>query len=219
MRIHHYGHAAFLLESGSGYRVLIDPYDAQGYEGTFRYEPIAEHADVVLATHQHRDHFSLSGVQGDPEVLLEPGVYEVGGLVVAGIESHHDPSGGAERGRNVMWRVVMDGLRCVHLGDLGQKGLDDAQVRGLAPVDVLFVPVGGRYTIDAYAARQVAARLSPRAVVPMHYKTASVDFPIAPVDEFLVGPEPVVRVGSADLFLTLEDLPPARTIYLLDDSR
>lgn len=221
MRLHFFGHSAFLAESGGGGRVIFDPYTAGGYGDTFRYKPVGEDADLVLVSHGHKDHADPGAVKGSPAVLDSSGIYEAAGghFKCVGVESVHDAHGGAERGMNLIWRIEIDGIRVVHLGDLGDASLSDAQAGAIGPVDVLMVPVGGHFTIDALGAHRVVDRLAARAVVPMHYRTDRVDFPIAGVEPFLDTAHPVVRIGGPDLYLSLGDLPAVTTIYVLEPSR
>jgi len=79
----------------------------------------------------------------------------------------------------------LDGMRVCHLGDLGQSALRDEQIAAIGKPDVLMVPVGGHFTIDAEAAAEVVRVLDPAIVVPMHYGSPAVGLPLAPVDDFL----------------------------------
>jgi L-ascorbate metabolism protein UlaG (beta-lactamase superfamily) len=104
---------------------------------------------------------------------------------VLAIASEHDPSAGTERGPNAIFSFELDGLRICHLGDLGQSALRDEQLAAIGKPDVLMVPVGGHFTIDAEAAAEVVRVLDPAVVVPMHYGSPAVGLPLAPVDDFL----------------------------------
>jgi L-ascorbate metabolism protein UlaG (beta-lactamase superfamily) len=223
VRIHYLGHAAFLFEAqeaGVGTRVIVDPYQADAYGGRMGYAPIHETADVALFSHKHPDHYGPASVAGPHATLDSPGVYDTAGLHIVGIESFHDDSRGSERGENVIWRFDMDGLKVAHLGDLGHQ-LSDSQVGGIGPVDVVCVPIGGHFTIDAAGAHRVIARLGPRVVIPMHYLIPG-KFQSQLTDErrFLeMGPEPVVHAGGTDVALMRPDLPDEETIYVLKPSR
>jgi L-ascorbate metabolism protein UlaG (beta-lactamase superfamily) len=116
--------------------------------------------------------------------------------------------------------MVLDdnGLRLVHLGDLGHV-LDPETVAAIGRVDVLLVPVGGTYTIGAPAADEVVRSLSPRLVVPMHFSNDRCTMPISGVDEFLLLQEQVVRTGSSTMEITSESLPDELTIAVMDHAR
>ncbi len=196
MKITYLGHAAFLLETG-GTRILIDPYDEKvGY-------PVPRlEASVVLVSHEHGDHNNLAMAAGHPRVIrgLTGGKWHsvketVDGAVVSSVPTYHDPAQGKERGLNTVFIVEAEGLRVVHLGDLGHP-LDDATAEAIGRPDVLMVPVGGHYTIDAAQAHGVVARLRPGVVIPMHYKTeVNAGWPIGTVDAFLASARTPRQVG------------------------
>jgi L-ascorbate metabolism protein UlaG (beta-lactamase superfamily) len=144
-------------------------------------------------------------------------VHHVAGLEVTGIASSHDGSGGSQRGPNTIFAFTLEGLRLAHFGDLGAP-LDAAQRAALRDVQVLFVPVGGTYTIDAATAADVVRQLPDvRLVFPMHYRTERVaDWPIAPVDEFLRTMDNVRRIESSDVDLTKATLPETLEVWVLE---
>lgn len=175
------GHAEFLLELENGMRLVTDPYDAScGY-------PVPEvKAEAVLVSHGHHDHCAVENVQGVERVIDAAGEHTLAPDVkVTAVPCFHDEAEGSKRGGNLMFLVEAEGLRVAHLGDLGHLPTKE-QAAALAPVDVLMLPVGGFYTIDAATARETARLLQARVILPMHYRTrANEDWPIAPVEEFL----------------------------------
>ena len=179
MKIQWFGQSAFLLVSDSGLRVITDPYNP-----AIGYKDINETANVVTISHEHRDHNYPQTVKGHPEVLSGPGVREVKGVQFKGINTWHDPSQGAQRGSNTVFCFTIDGVRICHLGDLGHL-LTKQEQESLGNVDLLLVPVGGFFTIDASEASKIVADLNPRIAIPMHYKTDRGGPHLAPVDEFI----------------------------------
>ncbi|HTW96389.1 MAG TPA: MBL fold metallo-hydrolase [Candidatus Methylomirabilis sp.] len=141
-------------------------------------------ADIVTISHQHHDHNNSAALRGTPFIIDSPGEYDVKGVMVQGIETFHDNKGGAERGKNIVYRLEMDDLTIVHLGDLGHI-LTDEQLEQLDGVDILFIPVGGKYTIDAKTAVEVIGQLEPRIVVPMHYKLPGTKLEFDGVEKFV----------------------------------
>ncbi len=216
------GHSAFLLTSSRGSKILIDPPGANiGY-------PIAPIAgvDAVLVSHEHGDHNNVGLATGSPLVLrglsatgwneINQRVGDEGEVAVRGVATFHDNSQGSARGRNAIFVLEVDGLRLAHLGDLGHV-LTPEQVQAMGAVDVLIVPVGGFFTIDAAAATQVVGQLNPKVVVPMHYKTArlSATWQGVGVDPFLEG-KTVQRPNSTTISLSKATLPAQTTVVVLN---
>ena len=211
MKVKWLGHACFLITSEKGPRVITDPYGAMG--GLF-YGPIKESADVVIITHDHADHNNAGAVAG-AEVVKGPGIKKAKGVEFLGIPTHHDASGGRERGENTVFCFTLDGLRVCHLGDLGRQ-LSDAEAKQIGKVDILFIPVGGFYTVDARGASGVVGKLGPRVVFPMHYRTPRLTWSIAGVDRFIQGKAGVQQVKGSEVELKADQLPATQEIIVLE---
>jgi L-ascorbate metabolism protein UlaG (beta-lactamase superfamily) len=211
MRIRYLAHSSFLITTDEGTQVLLDPYEAGGYGGAMRYGQITDPADIAINSHNHADHGHTSGLAGAPTVLdgltlAKNGPRTLKGVTLRALRVFHDPNGGRERGDNAMILLDADGLRLCHCGDLGHT-LTDRQVQEIGAVDVLLIPVGGFFTIDAAQATQVMESLHPSITIPMHYKTERVDFPIQPVDGFVAGKQNVRRGMGSEVEVTHENLP------------
>jgi L-ascorbate metabolism protein UlaG (beta-lactamase superfamily) len=217
MRLTYFGHSSFLVETGAGTRVILDPYLHGSFDGAVGYAPIKEAADVVIATHEHDDHAAVDTITGDPQIFIHPTSATIGSLQIKGIDVDHDETGGSERGRNTIVCLDDGEIRLVHLGDLGHV-LDDEQAAAIGKMDVLIIPVGGFFTIDAEAAAAVVEKLGPRIVIPIHYKTDSIDFPIATVDGFLETQSDVTRLPESTLEITPDSLPEKRRTIVLTHS-
>lgn len=186
MDITYLGHSSFKLR-GKNATVVTDPYESK-----VGFAMPSVSADLVTVSHDHFDHNAISFVSGTsrrdkPYVVTAPGEYEVGGVGVFGWATYHDNKQGEERGKNTVYSIHIDGVRVVHLGDLGHT-LDDTVIEGLGTVDVLLVPVGGVYTIDAEEAKKVIEQLEPAYVIPMHYRTDKHNdsfAKVAPLQDFL----------------------------------
>jgi L-ascorbate metabolism protein UlaG (beta-lactamase superfamily) len=211
MNVKWLGHACFLTTTRDGLRVITDPY-AVG--GGINYSPIRETADVVLVSHDHGDHNNVSAVQGRPEVVKGSGKMIVKGVEFTGVATSHDSSQGQQRGPNIVFCFTLDDMRLCHLGDLGHV-LNAGQVAEIGLVDILFVPVGGFFTIDASVARQVCDQLEPKIVIPMHFKTSKCGYPIASVEDFLKGKKNVKRIAGSEVEFEHEKLPTGSEIVLL----
>ena len=138
----------------------------------------------MTVSHQHPDHNNSGALRANPFIIDTPGEYDIKGVMVQGIETWHDAKGGTERGKNIVYRIEMDDLTIVHLGDLGHI-LTDEQSDQMDGVDILLIPVGGVYTIDAKTAVEVIGQLEPRIVIPMHYKLPGVKSEVEAVEKFI----------------------------------
>lgn len=183
MEIKYLGHASFLIKSKSG-QLLTDPFDPQMVGIKLpKIEP-----DVITISHHHQDHNYVVGVSGHPLVIDLPGEYEKKGFRIFGYRSFHDKRNGAERGENILFKIESEGIKILHCGDLGLIP-EDKFLDSLGEVDILLVPVGGYYTIDAKEAVSLARKIEPAIIIPMHYRTKQhnpqIFEKIAPIDDFL----------------------------------
>ncbi|HEV8339396.1 MAG TPA: MBL fold metallo-hydrolase [bacterium] len=218
MELTYFGHASFLLTAGDGTMILIDPFDDQpGYPAP-DISPTA-----VSVSHEHFDHNHVATAKGKPKVLrgLTDGgkgwakVDErLGAVRVTTVPTFHDPTKGSQRGRNSVFIYEVDGLRIVHAGDLGHT-LDPDQIKAIGRPDVLMIPVGGFYTIGPQEADAVVAALTPRVVIPMHYKTeVNEGWSIGTIDEFTKGKRSVSRKGRS-VTISRETLPAESEVWVL----
>ena len=215
MKITWLGHSSFLVESRNGTRIITDPYESGSYDGAVGYRPIDEQADIVTVSHDHADHNAVEAVTGAPEIVRGPDSRTVRGVPIKGIATFHDGNKGQDRGRNTVYVIEVDGIRVGHLGDLGHA-LSDDEAKAVGEVDVLLAPVGGYYTIGPEEAKSVAESVGARIIIPMHYKTDALGFPIQPVDDFLKLMDKVERAGSRTVELGKEDMEPAPKVIVLE---
>ncbi len=204
------GHSLFLFEDGK-VGLLTDPYgEGIGY-------PLPEvSADVVLVSHAHHDHNNIALVKGDPEVVEEAREPRtVKGIDIRGIETAHDAKGGRERGANWVFAWEMGGIAFVHMGDIGHLPSPE-QAEALSRPDVLLLPVGGVYTVDAAGAAECVRVLNPRIVIPMHYKTPDCLLPFGGVEEFTARFADVRRAGKQPIWLRKETLPEELIVIVMD---
>jgi L-ascorbate metabolism protein UlaG (beta-lactamase superfamily) len=216
-----YGQSCFLLESATGTRVVMDPIPSN-----IGYLPSADlHADAVTVSHEHQDHNNVALVRGKPKILrgLTPDKKgwmrideKVKDISIRSVGVYHDDKKGAEIGLNTVFVFEVGGVRIAHLGDLGHL-LTDQQISAIGSVDVVLVPVGGVWTVDALKATQVIDQIRPRLVaIPMHYRTElSTIKELATVDGFLAGRSNVRRETGTRLAITgLRSRPSAETVVL-----
>lgn len=222
MQLRWFGQSAFLL-TGDAARVFIDPFGSM--EGaaargmSWGYPAIRDvEADLLLVTHEHPDHNGVAAVGGDPVVVRSlAGTHASPVGEVVGVASEHDDVAGTARGHNVMMRFALGGLTFCHLGDLGQPALRPEQLAAIGTVDVLMVPAGGGPTIGGESAAQAVRDLRPRLVVPMHHRTAAIDF-LEPPDAFLEALGAAVERAGSDRIEVEEHLgrPDAPQVVVLE---
>jgi L-ascorbate metabolism protein UlaG (beta-lactamase superfamily) len=174
-----YGNSCFKITSGE-LTIVIDPFDK---EAGLRPPHFA--CDIICVTHNHHDHNNVGALSGEPFVVNGPGEYEIKGVSIRGIESFHDEKEGSERGLNTIYIIEIEDIALCHMGDFGQKELSEEQIKAINEVDILFIPVGGKYTIGGTRASNIVNQIEPRIAIPMHYKIPGLKADIEPVDRFL----------------------------------
>ena len=201
MKLEWIGHACFRMTAANGTRVITDPYDA-----SVGAQMVPLCADVITMSHEHHDHNEESMIEGNPVILHGTKDAVCGGVHTYAYGSYHDDAQGAKRGANAIRVFEMDGLKVVHMGDQGCMP-DEKIIAAIAEADVMMIPVGGTYTVDAQGAKEIIEAAKPRCVIPMHVKTKGCGYPIAKVDDFLK------LMGAADaeqnkaLEVTKENVP------------
>ena len=215
MDITYLGHSSFRIR-GKQTTVVTDPFDSAmvGF-------PFPKHisANIVTVSHGHGGHNSTSQIEGDPYIVSGPGEYEIQGVGIIGLASFHDATKGTERGSNTIYRIEIDGMSIVHLGDVGHV-LESETVNNLDGVDILMIPVGGFFTIDPEKANAVIKEIEPSIVIPMHYLTpkhnAKAFGDVQPLEVFLkeMGKEGIVPVSK--LTITKDKIPEEMQVVVLE---
>jgi L-ascorbate metabolism protein UlaG (beta-lactamase superfamily) len=218
MIIRWHGQSAYTL-TGAEHTVAIDPFGPFPPEVaariTFEYPPIEPHAaDLLLVTHEHRDHNAVEVITGDPHVVRSTaGRFDTPVGEVVAVASEHDDAAGTARGPNSIVVFSLDGVRIAHLGDFGQAGLRSEQRAAIGDVDLVFVPVGGGPTIGADAAAAIVRELAPAYAVPMHYRTPAIGF-LEPADAFVAMFDDVEHVAASAWTVPVERRPATRVVVL-----
>lgn len=209
MNIKWFGHSCFLLTSNNGTRILTDPFDEQvGY-------PLPKvEADIVATSHDHFDHGNIGIVSGYSKHIKDPGTYKYHDIDISGTATFHDEKGGELRGKNTVFVFTIDGIKVCHLGDLGHT-LSEQQIREIGQIDVLLVPVGGVFTIDAITAVNVVNSLNPAITIPMHYKTRHLSFELDGVGNFL-SVLPGEKLASSEITIDKDGLSGLSKVIVLD---
>jgi L-ascorbate metabolism protein UlaG (beta-lactamase superfamily) len=214
MKIKWNGHASFTITAASGTVIVTDPYDPSGYGGVLSYDQVTDNADAVLVSHDHADHNYVQGLPGSPKILKGSG--DIGDIKVTGFQTHHDESGGSERGDNTLFIIELDDLKICFAGDLGHS-LSPEQIKAIGPIELLMIPVGGTYTVDADNASEISKALNPSIVIPMHFKTEKCQLPISGVDGFLRKMENVKRLNVSEIEISKDAIPlGGQEVWVLD---
>lgn len=208
------GHSFFsiLVEKNKEERtkILIDPFDES--VGLPQRE---EEGDILIISHNHPDHNNTKIVKGDPFLIKGPGEYELKGVYIEGIEGFHDNKKGKERGKINIFTIEGEEMKICHLSDLGQKELTDSQLEMIGDVDILMIPVGGRFTISSKEAPDIIYQIEPKIVIPMHYFLPKMKIKLERVENFLkeMGLEKIEALKS--LKIKKRNLPLEMKVILL----
>jgi L-ascorbate metabolism protein UlaG (beta-lactamase superfamily) len=203
MRVTYLGHACFLL-ADEKFSVIFDPFTDIGYELDF------PHADFCICSHSHFDHSATNKVVVN-EIITKQNALNYPRIKL--INSFHDEVNGQKRGDNLIIVVEIGGIKVCHMGDLGEP-LNMDLINKIGKIDLLLIPVGGKYTIDADEAFKYASLLAPKAIIPMHYKTSRSQIDIASKDKFLSFFDKIEKVEKQFDFSVPNNL----TVYDLNDS-
>ena len=209
LRIRWHGHSCFEIKNGN--TLVIDPHDGKSIGIKV---PQAE-ADVVLITHDHYDHNSYKTVETKGAKIIRGGNRTVHGIKIQSLTAFHDEEKGKKRGEINIYKILVESLQLCHVGDLGHL-LDEMTIRKIGDVDILFVPVGGTFTIDAGQAMTMIDAVHPRVAVPMHYKIGGLSLPIDRVTSFLDLAEKKYDIQYVDneIEMNKDDLPDKTEIWV-----
>jgi len=201
LQIRWHGHACF--EITNEVTLVTDPHDGK----SIGIPAPSVMGDIILVSHDHYDHNSVKTVEKDgSKIVTDERKRNISNVEIRGIKSFHDECEGAKRGENIMYKFTIDGIKFCHLGDLGHE-LDEDAVQKIGEVDILFLPIGGTFTIDDRQAWNVINMIKSKIIVPMHYKIGGLSLPIAGIDPFLEKNKyKIIKVGN-EIDIEKEDLP------------
>ena len=205
-----HGHACFEIV-GKEVNVVTDPHDGH----SIGLPPPNTKADVVFVSHHHFDHDAVDVVKKKDTVVIDrPASDKVKGVEFKSLKTWHDEKHGALRGANTVYKFIVDGISFVHCGDLGHL-LTEKEAEDLKPIDVLFVPVGGVYTIDAKKAYELVKMLDPWVTIPMHYYVEGLKLSLNGVNSFLKLMEGYKKVWSTENYVEMDEVPKEKTVIVL----
>lgn len=203
------GHSSFRIK-GKEATIITDPFDK-----TLGYPMKKLTASIVTVSHDHPQHSHLEGVGNGPRIVSRPGEYEIASVFINGVATFHDSSEGEQRGKNTAFFLDIEDVKICHLGDLGHVPTP-AQTEQMSGADILMVPVGGVSTLGAAEAAETISLLSPRLVIPMHFKTEAVNIELEPLDRFLKEMGVHEAIPQPKLSVSKSHLPSDMKVLVLD---
>jgi L-ascorbate metabolism protein UlaG (beta-lactamase superfamily) len=202
MKIKWLGHACFLITSDKGTRIITDPFKVEG----MTYKEVTQEADIVTSSHAHNDHSNTDRVKGSPLIIRGKVDKTVKDVKIRAVPTYHDDKEGRERGPNLAFCFEVDGINICHMGDLGHL-LEKQEIDSIGKVDVLLVPVGGVFTLEAGQAVQLCGMLKPAIAIPMHYKTEHCTWLKCTADDFVSGYDNYRKLSTDEIELAKSNLP------------
>jgi L-ascorbate metabolism protein UlaG (beta-lactamase superfamily) len=207
LQIRWHGHSCF--EITNEVTLVTDPHDGKSIG-----IPAPNVAsDIILVSHDHYDHNSVKSVEKETsKVITDERKRTISDIEIKGIPTFHDEDHGAKRGSNLIYKFTIDDITFCHLGDLGHP-LDALTLQEIGDVDILFIPIGGTFTVDANGAWDIITKIKPKIIIPMHYKIGGLSLPIAGLDPFLDKKKyKVIKVGN-EIDIEKDDLPSEPEIW------
>lgn len=213
MQIIWYGHSCFLIKTSIGKRILMDPFDnSLGYDNNF------PKCDLITVSHNHFDSSCLSNSNTLTKVINESGFYDMDFLKIYGFNSFHDKSNGLRRGPNIIYILKNDKCSICHLGHLGHIPAS-LTLEKLKNIDILFVPIGGHFTLNGFEAAKLCKLISPKYVIPMYYKTNTTSLYLDDPKNFIISMKYIKKINSNILDISTLDLNHESNCILLTPPR
>jgi L-ascorbate metabolism protein UlaG (beta-lactamase superfamily) len=207
LQIRWHGHSCW--EITNNITLVTDPHDGK----SIGIPAPTVAGDIILVSHDHYDHNSVKSVEKDNSKVITDGRKRtIENIEISGFDSFHDEDMGAKRGNNIIYKFIIDEIKFCHLGDLGHN-LENDTIQKIGEVDILFVPIGGTFTVDDKKAWSVVNKIKPKIIIPMHYKIGGLSLPIAGIDPFLAqAKHKVIHVGN-EIDIEKEDIPTEPEIW------
>lgn len=193
MKLIWYGHSCFLIKTSNGKRILMDPFNNNiGYDNNF------PKCDLITISHFHFDHSYLENVDNTTKVINEPGLFDINFLTLEGLSTFHDSYNGLKRGPNIIYIFKINDYKICHLGDLGHIP-SDIILEKLKNIDILLIPIGGHFSLDGFQAAKLCSLISPKYIIPMHYKTYKTDLYLDDSRNFITSMKHIEKIKSNTL--------------------
>ncbi|MCD6481799.1 MAG: MBL fold metallo-hydrolase [Thermoplasmata archaeon] len=206
IRVRWHGHSCF--EISNGRVIVLDPHDGT----SIGIPPPKVRADIIVISHDHFDHNQARVVEKESSVKVRESK-EVEGVKIEGIRAYHDKEKGSKRGEITIFKIEFEGMKFCHMGDIGHVP-DDETIKKIGKVDMIFIPVGGVFTVDAREAMEIAKKVDARIIVPMHYKIEGLSLPINPLEPFLDLADFDIRYVANEIEMERDDIPEGKEIWV-----
>ncbi|MDD4155872.1 MAG: MBL fold metallo-hydrolase [Candidatus Cloacimonetes bacterium] len=207
VRFKWFGHSMWSIETEEK-RIIIDPFSDIGYK-----LPTNLTADIVISSHDHHDHNNFKLFLPPFQKITQIGTYQIQDIRIKLIEASHGRFNGKNLGDIYMSLIFVDGISVLHCGDLGVIPNEET-IADIADIDVIMVPIGGNYTLNAQTAYDFISLIKPKYVFPMHYKTSKIEIDIEPIDDFKSIVPNLEEIDSNVFNLDKKDLTEANTRFI-----
>jgi len=210
-RITFYGHSMFIIQAKDSVKIGMDPYDSQVKSNL----PDVS-ADVVTISHSHHDHSNSNLFKGNPKIINKAGMYDFKGIPINGFLSFHDNMKGTLRGDNIIFKFEIDDIKFAHLGDYG-SAVNEKTFSEIKDLDIIFIPVGGVFTINYREAITLIKELNPKIAIPIHFKekdTHTIVDDINPFKNSLNDFSNVKEMGKS-FEISKDELPSSTEIWIM----
>jgi len=213
-KITYYGHSMFLIQSENGIKLGTDPYDSH-----IKTNLPEVFANIVTISHSHFDHNNANLFKGNPEIIKEVGEFNISGIPIKGYLSYHDNKKGSLRGENIIFSFVIDNIKFAHFGDFGSIE-DESAFNELKNTDIVFIPVGGIYTINYKEALNLIKDLNPKIAIPMHFKEKDTHLDIDNINSFKNSAKNIYNVREYNISFSInkENLPKTTEVWIMYSS-
>ncbi|MGB4659476.1 MAG: MBL fold metallo-hydrolase [Mobilitalea sp.] len=190
------GHGSYRFQSDSGAVIYVDPFAGEGYDLS---------ADIILVTHEHRDHNQISLVPQKAECMilrtsnmLAEGKYGVKTIKEIRIEAVPAYNKNHDRQECVGYLISMDGKKIYAAGDTSMTDYMSESLSKEA-VDYAFLPIDGIYNMGAEEAAKCAEVIGAKHTIPIHMMPGEL-FNGKKAEEFITPSRMIISPGT-DLLL------------------
>lgn len=190
MQIIWYGHSCFLIKTSIGRRILINPFDNSiGYDNNF------PKCDFVITSTSHFDSSYLNHPNMNAQIINKSGIFDISYFKIEGIDAFHDKCNGLKRGPNIIYIFRNNNYSLCHLGNLGHIP-SPSTLEKLKNIDIMFIPIGGHFTLNGFEAAKLCKIVCPKYIIPMQYKTTKTSLYLDDPKNFIISMKHIKKINS-----------------------